>query len=121
MSIATATPATSAASSSERRVAPRRQPAMGTICRLDTEDGGPSALALVWNISITGISVLVADPRAAGTILRGYLEKTEGDHMRRVSMRVIHLKKLETGDYFLGAHFDHPLTAEELKPFVAEV
>ena len=36
-------------------------------------------------------------------------------------MRVVHTKKLETGDYFLGAHFDQPLTAAELKPFVVEL
>ena len=120
MSTATATPATIPASSSERRIAPRRQPAMGTICRLDSPDGGPAALALVWNISTTGISVLVAEPRPAGTALSGYLEKTEGDHMHRIAMRVVHTKKLETGDYFLGAHFDQPLTPAELAPFVAE-
>lgn len=119
MSTATATPATIQAASAERRVAPRRQPAMGTVCRLDSEDG-PTVLALVWNISTSGISVLVAEPRPAGTVLCGYLEKTEGDHAHRITMRVIHTKKLDTGDYFLGAHFDQPLTAEELKPFVVE-
>ena len=119
MSTATATPPSIPASDTERRVAPRRQPAMGTMCRLD-DDGARSVLALVWNISRTGISVLVAHPRPAGTVLTGYLEKTEGDHMQRVAMKVIHVKKLEAGDFFLGAHFDQPLTAEELKPFVAE-
>src|SRR5262245_3826873 len=103
MSPATATPATISTESAERRVSPRRQPAMGTVCRLDSDDGGPAALALVWNISNTGISVLVADPREPGTVLSGYLEKTEGDHVLRVAMHVIHTKKLETGDYFLGA------------------
>ena len=93
---------------------------MGTVCRLDSENGGPAALALVWNISTTGISVLVADSRPTGAVLSGYLEKTEGDHMHRVAMRVIHTKKLETGDYFLGAHFDRPLSADELKPFDAD-
>jgi hypothetical protein len=119
MNTATATPDTIPTSSAERRVAPRRQPAMGTVCRLDTDEG-PSTLALVWNISVTGISVLAAAPCPAGTVLSGYLEKTEGDHMHRVSMRVIHVKKLQDGDWFLGAHFDKPLTADELKPFVAD-
>ena len=109
-----------ATSDSERRVSPRRQPAMGTVCRLDAEDGGPSALALVWNISGTGISVLVAGPRPAGVVLSGYLEKTEGDHMRRIAMRVIHVKRLDGGDYILGAHFDSPLSTDELKPFVED-
>lgn len=119
MSTATATPPTIPASAAERRIAPRRQPAMGTVCRLDSEDG-PAALALVWNISRTGISVLVPEPRPAGTVLTGYLEKTESDHMQRITMRIIHVKKLEAGDYFLGAHFDHPLSDEELLPFVQE-
>lgn len=119
MSTATATPCTIPTSSTERRIAPRRQPAMGTVCRLDT-DAGPATLGLVWNISTTGISVLVAEPSPAGSILSGYLEKTEGDHMQRVAMRIIHVKKLEAGDWFLGAHFDRPLTADELRPFVAE-
>ena len=120
MSTVTATPATIPTVSAERRAAPRRQPAMGTVCRLDSGDGGPAALALVWNISATGISVLVAEARAVGTALAGYLEKTEGNHMQRVAMRVVHTKKLETGDYYLGAHFDRPLTPDELKPFVGE-
>jgi hypothetical protein len=120
MSTVTAPPATIPADSTERRAAPRRQPAMGTVCRLDSDDGGPAAIVLVWNISTTGISVLSADARMTGTPLTGYLEKTEGDHMLRVAMRVVHAKQLETGDFFLGAHFDRALTAEELKPFVAD-
>jgi hypothetical protein len=120
MSTVSATPDTIPTAASERRIAPRRQPAMGTVCRLDTADAGPAGLALVWNISTSGISVLVSEPRPAGTVLTGYLERMEGDHMHRITMRVIHTKKLETGDYFLGAHFDRPLTPDELKPFVAE-
>ncbi len=103
----------------DRRIAPRRQPAMGTVCRLDTPDG-PAALALVWNISRSGISMLLNAPRVAGAVLSGYLEVTDGDAMLRVSMTVVHVKPLETGDYFIGAHFERPLTTDELKPFIAE-
>ena len=45
-----APPAVEQVSNDERRVAPRRQPAMGTVCRLDAPDGEQPALALVWNI-----------------------------------------------------------------------
>lgn len=120
MSTVGATPSTTPVSSTERRVAPRRKPALGAVCRLDSPDGGPGAIVLVWNISTTGISVLAAEGRPAGAILNGYLEKTEGDHMHRVAMRVVHTKRLETGDFFLGAHFEQPLTPDELKPFVDE-
>jgi hypothetical protein len=115
-----APPTQSDAPTVERRVAPRRQPAMGAICRLDSPDAGPTALALVWNISVTGISVLVSEPRPAGTHLTGSLERLQFDDTLRVAMTVIHTKKLDTGDFFLGAHFDRPLTAEELKPFVGD-
>ncbi|HEY1188163.1 MAG TPA: PilZ domain-containing protein [Gemmata sp.] len=106
--------------STERRVAPRRQPAMGTVCRLDSADPGPSPLALVWNISTTGISMLLNAPRESGSALAGYLETMVGEAMLRVAMKVIHVKVLDTGDFFVGAHFDRALTADEIKPFVAE-
>lgn len=107
------------AASTERRVAPRRQPALGTVFRLDSEDGGPSRVLLVWNISLSGVSLLSPIPRDAGGVLAGYLERTEGTEQVRISVRVVHAKQLETGDFYLGGQFDRPLTAEELKPFVA--
>lgn len=107
-------------SSSERRIAPRRQPAMGTVLRLDAPDGGPSPVALVWNISMTGISMLLHSPRPSGSEMAGFLEPMIGDEMQRVQMKVVHVKLLDTGDYFVGAHFDRPLTNDELKPFVAD-
>ena len=39
-------------------------------------------------------------------------------HALRVGLTVIHVKKLDTGDFFVGAHFDEALTDEQLKPFV---
>jgi len=114
------TVATIATPTAERRSAIRRQPAVNTICRFDTAESGPQALALVWNISTTGISILVPEPKEPGTLLTGYLDTTEGEHLRPISLRVVHCKQLETGDYALGARFESPLTDDELKPFVAE-
>jgi hypothetical protein len=118
--MSSAAPPDTPSSTSERRIAPRRQPAMGTVCRLDADVPGPSALALVWNISLTGISVLVSEPRPIGTPLTGFLERIEGEAMLRIAMRVVHAKKLDTGDFFLGAHFDRPLQPDELKAFVVD-
>ncbi len=103
----------------ERRIATRRQPTVNTIFRFGSADG-PQALALVWNISTTGISVLVPEPHAPARALTGYLDTTQGDHICAVTIHVVHCKLLETGDYALGARFDQPLTEEELRPFVAE-
>jgi hypothetical protein len=103
----------------ERRVAPRRQPAMGTVCRLNAGDGQPPALALIWNISTTGISMLLNEPREPGTMLSGLLETIAGSDNMVIVARVVHVKKLATGDYYIGATFHRPITAEEMKPFVA--
>lgn len=102
----------------ERRIAPRRQPAIGTVYRLDSEDGGPSTVLLVWNISLSGLSVLAPNARDPGTELVGFVECTEGTEQVRMPVRVVHSKQLETGDYYLGCQFARPLTADELKPFV---
>jgi hypothetical protein len=101
----------------ERRVAPRRQPAMGTVFRLDTD--GPPEIGLIWNISLTGVSMLRNEPPAAGARLTGLLETMSDAHAIRIGMTVVHVKQLDTGDYFLGCHFDRKLTEDEIKPFVA--
>src|SRR5688572_30704052 len=117
MTIATTLPPTPmTAPAPDRRVAPRRQPAIGTVCRLDT-DGGPPALALIWNISTTGISMLVSEPRPSGAVLSGVLETMTGAHALTISVRVVHLRQLGTGDYYVGAVFSRPLSEDELKPF----
>lgn len=110
MSTATADPA------SDRRIAPRRQPALGTVCRLRPDDG--PALGLVWNISSTGISMLVSEPRTPGGLIPGDLETMTRGATLSVTLRVVHVRQLETGDYILGAQFARPLTADEMTPFV---
>lgn len=103
----------------ERRVAPRRQPAIGTVYRLDSDDGGPAQVLLVWNISLSGLSLLTPNVRPPGIELHGFLELTEGTEQLRIAVRVVHSKQLETGDYYLGCQFHRVLTADEMKPFVA--
>jgi hypothetical protein len=105
-----------APTSAERRVAPRRQPAMGTLFRLDTD--GPPEIGLIWNISRSGVSMLRNEPPESGARITGLLETMTDSHALRVGMTVIHVKKLDTGDYFVGGHFDQPLTDDQLKPFV---
>lgn len=106
------------ASSAERRIA-HRQPAVGTVCRLGNEDESTSR-ALVWNISASGVSMLVPKPMEPGSGVRGVLETIRGRSPVSVDMHVVHVKRLETGDYWMGAHFDRPLTPAEMLPFVGE-
>lgn len=102
----------------ERRIA-HRQPAVGTVCRLGEGAESPSR-ALVWNISTSGVSMLVPNPLQPGSGVRGVLETIRGRNPVEVDMHVVHVKKLETGDYWMGAHFDRPLTTAEMQPFVGE-
>jgi hypothetical protein len=98
----------------ERRVAPRFQPTVGTLCRLRDRDG----VALVWNISATGVSMLLADPPAAGEVVAGELV-ADGDRARLpVLMHVVHVRPSDTGDYLIGARFDTPLTDDQMRPFL---
>ncbi len=101
----------------ERRRAPRRQPAVGTVCRL--ENGG--GVGLVWNISAGGVSMLLHEQPKPGTTLKGELMTTDQTHTVPISMRITHVARLRTGDYIIGGPFGRPLAPEEMRPFVAEV
>lgn len=109
-----------AVDSSERRRAARFQPAFGTICRFRRvgQEGDP-VTGLVWNISETGISMLLSDPPPRGTELVGELTTESGLVRMPVKMTVVHIKKMPHGDYFLGGHFEQALTHDELQRFLA--
>jgi len=107
-----------AAPPAERRVAPRRLPTLGTVCHLDQKPSGEPELGLVWNISTTGISMLLSERPAAGASLTGTLLTMDGKNERPITIRVVHVKKLDTGDYLMGAQFSEPFTVDELTPFV---
>jgi hypothetical protein len=106
-------------SASERRIATRRQPAVGTICRMDMGHD-KKMMGLVWNLSTTGVSMLLHDPIQPGTMIPCELTVGQDRPSLRVNIRAIHLNKIRTGDYFLGAHFERPLAVEEMRPFLGE-
>jgi hypothetical protein len=108
-----------AAQTPERRVAQRYQPACGTVCQLDQEGFGDKAfVGLVWSISKTGMSMLVGSPPKAGSELPGRLSTEAGEHTLAVILRVIHIRPIQTGDYFVGAQFTRPLKLEEMQSFL---
>jgi hypothetical protein len=98
----------------ERRIAPRFRPTVGTICRLRER----KQVALVWNISSTGISMMIADPPPTGTVLAAELA-TEGGSVLPLTLHVVHVKQADTGDYLLGGRFEVPLTEPEMRRFLA--
>jgi hypothetical protein len=102
----------------DRRVAPRFQPAFGTIYRYKKSDSEDHAVGLVWNISQTGVSMLLADPPARGGIVPGELTTESGGPGLSIDLRVVHVRPLSTGDYLLGAQFSRPLEDDEMKLFL---
>ena len=101
----------------ERRRAPRRQPTQGTTCHLVIPGGEPRT-ALVWNISTSGISMLLAEKIEAGKEIRGELCPARGDGSTPITLRITHVSRIRTGDYFLGAQFQKPLSQEQMNPFL---
>lgn len=99
----------------ERRIAPRFQPTLGTVCRLrDREQVG-----LVWNISRTGISMMMADPPPAGSVVQAVLTSEGSREGLPLVLHVVHVKEADTGDFLLGARFETPLEWEQMRPFLA--
>jgi hypothetical protein len=112
-----ATPPT--ADPAERRVAPRFQPAFGTICKLHPrEEPDRTVVGLVWNISESGVSMLIADPPARGTELDAELTTESGGESLRLTLRVVHVREMPVGDYFVGAQFGRHLAPDELRRFL---
>lgn len=100
----------------ERRAAPRFRPAFGTVCRL-----GPAwpRVGLVWDISETGVCMLLGDPPAAGGEIDAVLAADGSEAGVSVRLKVAHVQEVATGDYLLGARFARPLAPDQLAPFVA--
>ncbi len=109
-----------AAAKPERRRCPRRQPAHGTVCKLTAGSGDDLGLGLVWNISLSGVSMLLGKPLQPGMELKGELVAGDGRTSLGLVLKVAHLSKLATGDYFIGSQFDRQLTPQEMQPFVGD-
>ena len=114
---ALATPPTT--TPAERRIAPRFQPAFGTICKLHPrEEPSRTIVGLVWNISESGLSMLIADPPARGTELDVELTTEGGGDSLRLTLRVVHVREMPVGDFFVGAQFGRHLAPDELRRFL---
>ena len=95
----------------ERRRAVRFRPAFGTYCYCLAGGEG-----LVWDVSATGLGMLIATPPGPGTTIP--VEVTNGAESLVLWAHVAHTRRLAAGDYFVGLKFDRPLAPGELEPFV---
>lgn len=103
------------AAPTERRVATRYKPAFGTICRLGP---GRPVTGLVWNISETGVSMLLGNRPEVGEVRPAVLAHEGAAAGVPVWLRVVHICEVVTGDYRIGAQFERPLTQDELHQFL---
>lgn len=102
---------------SDRRGAARYQPAFGTVCRLGAVNTR-RVTALVWDLSATGVSMLMSDPPEEGSVFAAELAAEMGDERLSVTLEVVHARPVSTGDYFIGARFARPLSRGEMEPFI---
>jgi hypothetical protein len=112
--------ATATLKGAERRTAARRQPTLGTVCRMEPRDGEAPGVGLVWNISTGGVSMLFNDPLERGATFKGVLATSTDGFSLPVTMRVAHVAKLATGDYLIGTQFDRPLASDHMRHFVPD-
>jgi hypothetical protein len=104
---------------SDRRVATRRQPTLGTVYEMKSGEPGSSHVGLVWNLSSSGISLLLHQPVQPGSKMQGELTTMHNRGKLALSAQVVHTYKLSTGDYFVGARLSTPLSDEQMQPFLA--
>ncbi len=109
---------TMAVTFAERRRAARRRPTHGTVCHLTDAYGDDLGCGLVWNLSTTGVSMLLNLRIEPGTHLGAELTNAAGEAVR-VGLSVVHLSRLRTGDFVLGGQFSRPLDEDKLRPFIA--
>ena len=104
-------------SAADRRISRRYQPTFGTTCRLtESRQHG-----LVWDISTEGLGLLLGFSPAEGEAIPIELGTDVARERLLVQVRVAHVRKLSTGDFFIGAKFDRPLTPTEIEPFTTPV
>ncbi|OWK40509.1 hypothetical protein FRUB_05428 [Fimbriiglobus ruber] len=75
-------------------------------------------IGLVWNISETGVSMLLGNPPEPGEVRPAVLAHEDADDGLPVWLRVVHVRQMSTGDYQIGAEFDKRLTEDEVNQFL---
>lgn len=104
----------------DRRGAARRQPTLGTVCRLDSRAERDGGVGLVWNISTGGVSMLLNGGMDRGSTLKSVLACSTDGFLLPVTVKVTHVAHLQTGDYLVGGQFDRPIAAEQMEHFLPE-
>jgi hypothetical protein len=63
--------------------------------------------------------MLLSEAPERGTEIAGELLLEAGGAGLPITLRVVHVRQVPTGDYFIGAQFGRPLEPAELQRFLA--
>lgn len=101
----------------DRRIARRARATYNTVFRFPGQNHR-SAYGLVWDISVGGIGLLLPFAPLPGTTFEGELRTEDGRSRLPTTFTVAHVRRLSTGDYFVGGKFVRPLAESEIDRFV---
>lgn len=101
----------------DRRVGRRARPTYNTVFRLQSPSGRMTD-GLVWDLSTGGVGLLLPFAPAVGTAFEGELRSEDGRTAAvPATFRVAHVRRLYTGDYFVGGKFLAELSDAALDRF----
>lgn len=103
-------------STTDRRTVRRARATYATVFRFRT-DRGRSVNGLVWDISAGGLGLLLPFAPAVGIEFGGELRTEDGRACLPTSFAVAHVRRLSTGDYFVGGKFVRPLAESDIELF----
>ena len=99
----------------ERRRAIRYQCTLETSAHLIAQVEGDTTLAKVRNISVTGVSLILARRLEPETVLDVEFFNKARNYYCRVPLRIVYVLDHVDGNFLVGGAFGRELTNDELK------
>ena len=103
----------------ERRASTRFPCNLATSCRLVASLPDDPVPARVRNISVGGLSLVLAKPFDSGSLLAIELRSMTRNVTRTLQIRILYVVEHPSGDWIAGASFVQPLADDELKTFLS--
>lgn len=79
----------------------------------------PLTPSKILDISTSGISLLVDEHQAIGTMMIVEISNTEGDFKRLQIVKVVHISEIGACSWILGGQFANPLSGDEIQTLLS--
>jgi hypothetical protein len=99
----------------DRRATPRHAGNRGLLCGVRGEKPGQRWAAPLYNVSATGLGLVLREPPEPGTLLRLRFWGQARAKVRRRHACVMHVTPQPEGSFVVGCAFDLRLSLDELK------